>query len=566
MNKTFLFFSVIILVGFSGLISCNKEDDGIPANEIPTVTSVTPSEGTIGTELSITGTNFIDGVTVIVGDIASSQVEVVSETQIFAIVPSGIATKVLLNVTVQNTSGGKATLNGAFTAVDPVLSFINSATKPSGIIGSTVILEGKAFGDLQGDGKVVFSDGAGGTVEAVIASEDDWTNDFIVTTVPTGAGDGPVIVETGVGPSNAIEFTIASAATFSPSAINWSLTTSLPFAVSGHNALFVPIDDLNNVTNQYVYFSGGNDASGKHSDKVIYGMINSDGTISTWKEATDLPDSIAYHSSVAATPFNSKVKGSGFIYTFGGTNTSGEAVSTVAMAELNSDGSLNSWTTGTSLPEPLHSMGVVIFRSTVYIAGGATTGDAPVAKVYKSEIDTTGALGDWQELASLPGGRAYHGFVTFGGYLYVVGGESGTVAPAESSTTTKLSDVLYARINLRTGDITDSGWTTNPNSMQKGRSKHVTLVAGGNLFVSSGLYAGNPGSSENIYAQINSDGTVGSFGGATGSNTLFSAGGFNLYNTSGVSYIDANGAARVMILGGNSVNTTGTKTDNVLYY
>lgn len=557
----------LFVIGLFGLASCGDDDElGIPTSEIPSISAVTPDEGTVGTELSIAGTNFLEGATVTVGGVASNQVEVTSATQIFAIVPSGITANTALDVTVRNTSGGDDTSPAAFTAIDPVLSFINSATKPSGIIGSTVILEGNAFGDVQGDGQILFSDGAGGTVEAVISSPDDWTNDFIVTTVPTGAGDGPVVVKTEIGTSNEIDFMIASAATFSPSTINWTLTASLPIAVSGHNANFATVDDAAGVTNNYVYVTGGNNVAGVNTDSVFYGQINEDGTISTWNKATNLPDSTAYHASVVATPFNSKADGSGYLYVFGGTNTSGEAVNSVARASINEDASLNGWEAQTSLPEPLHSLGAVIFRSTVYIAGGATTGDVPVAKVYKSEIDTTGTLGEWQELTSLPAGVAHHGFVTFGGYLYVVGGDAGTISPSDASTASAQSDVLYARVNLRTGDLTDAGWTVNPNGMQKARSKHVSLVAGGNLFVSSGLYAGQAGSSENIFAQILSDGTVDTFGGATGSNTIQSTSGLNLYNTAGVSYIDANGVAHVMIIGGNSVNNPGTKTDNVLFY
>lgn len=135
--------------------------------------------------------------------------------------------------------------------------------------------------------------------------------------------------------------------------------------------------------------------------------------------------------------------------------------------------------------------------------------------------------------------------------------------PGNSS---KLNDVLYARINLRNGDLA-SDWTVNGNTMQKSRSKHSVLAAGGNLFVSSGLYAAaGTGSSENPYAQINSDGTVGSFGGATGSNTLLSAGGMNLFREAAIGYVDAAGTAHVMVLGGEDVTNPGTRTAQVFFY
>ena len=288
-----------------------------------------------------------------------------------------------------------------------------------------------------------------------------------------------------------------------------------------------------------------------------------------WKSTTALPAPVSAHATVAATPFNAKVNGSGYLYVIGGANAAAEPVNTVSYAAFNEDGSVGAWANATPLPEPLHSLGAVIFRSTIYISGGATTGNSAVAKVYKAEIDTLGRLSSWKEQPSLPSARAFHGFVTFGGYLYAVGGETGVVNldnASYQSGDTKLGEVVYAKISIRTGEITEAGWKLNASSMQKSRSKHTTLVAGGNLFVSSGLYSGNPGSSENIYAQINSDGTVGSFGGATGSNTLFTAGATNLFNQAGISYSDANGVARVMIIGGDNANLPGNKEVDVLYY
>lgn len=533
----------------------------------PVIESVTPSEGSIGTEIHITGGNFETGAVVMVGEVLATVVEVVSSTSIYALVPEGIPTKTLLSVTVKNPNGADGTFANAYTAIDPVLSYVNSATKPSGNIGSTVILEGTAFGDIQGSGKILFSDGVGGTIEAIIASPDDWTETFIVTTVPSGAQNGPVVVTTGVGTSNALQFTVTSNAAFSPSTIRWTLTTDLPVAVSGHSALYVPIDDASGVTQQFVHVTGGKNSAATALDQVIYGQINADGTISSWNQTSTLPEARAFHATIAATPFNSKAAGSGYLYVLGGTNAAGEAMATVSVASLNSNGSVGAWTSATPLPMPLHSMGAAIFRNTIYISGGATTGNVPVDKVYKATISADGTLSEWKELSSLPSARAYHGFITFGAYLYAVGGETGTIAPDATTSGTQLVDVVYAKIDLRTGDLAQQAWSVNANSLQKARSKHTTLAVGGNMFVSSGLYSGAAqGSSENVYAQILSDGTVGSFAGATGSNTIFSQGGSNLFNLAGISYIDANGVAHVMILGGDDLNNPGTKKAKVLFY
>ncbi|MGF1668947.1 MAG: IPT/TIG domain-containing protein, partial [Balneolaceae bacterium] len=422
----------LILSLLAAIISGCGDKGGItdPTEPAPTVLSVTPGEGAVGTELTITGSNFTSSMTVSVGGVEAIGFEFSSSSTIFANVPSGIEGNVSLDVTVRNPDGKEFTVENAFTAIDPELKFVNSATKPSGNTGSTVILEGRAFGDIQGDSRVLFSGGSGGVIPATIAGADDWTDTFIVTTVPEGAEEGPVYIETEIGISDSLIFTVTDAAIFSPSAIEWTITASLPVAVSGHKAVYTPLINLNDEMEQYVIVTGGRDSEGSSQNKTLYGRIDSDGQIISWNETTPLPEALSFHATVSATPFNSKVTSSaGAVYVLGGTNSDGEPVSTVSIAALQNDGTISSWRSGTPLPEPLHSLGAVVFRSTIYIGGGATVDNVPVAKVYKADIDTTGDIGNWKELASLPSARSYHGFLSFGGFLYSVGGESASVAP-----------------------------------------------------------------------------------------------------------------------------------------
>ena len=389
-----------------------------------------------------------------------------------------------------------------------------------------------------------------------------------MTTVPSGTADGDVVVTTATGTSNALPFTVTSAATFSPSTITWTVTTDLPVAVSGHAAVFTPIEDAGAAAN-YAHITGGADDTGAPLAQVLVGQINADGTVSAWPTTTALPEARAFHASVAATPFNSRVTGNGELYVLGGISTaSGQPTATVSRTSLNLDGTVGNWTTTTPLPQPLHSLGAVVFRSAIYVAGGSTTDNVPVATVYRARIDSLGELGSWEELPALPDVRSYHGFFTFGGFLYAFGGDSGQVAPndADATVATKYDEVVFAKINLRTGDLVDPVWTVNPSSMGKARSKHSALVGGGNAFISAGLYTGAAGSSENIFAQINADGTIGSFGGATGSNTLLSEGGANLFNHAAIAYVDASGVAHVMMLGGDDVDNPGTKRAKVLFF
>ncbi|HUF28315.1 MAG TPA: IPT/TIG domain-containing protein [Gemmatimonadaceae bacterium] len=557
---------ILAFLALLALPACGGDGATAPKAEAPTLATVTPATGTVGTELTLTGTNFRSGAQVFVGATLADSIDVSSSTTLYARVPAGVTAGTSYTVRVRNSDGTEFQIPSAFTPVAPTLSFVNGATLPSGNVGSTIILEGSAFGDEQGPGHVLFSDGAGGTVEAVIADPvNDWTNSFIVTTVPNGAVTGDVVVVTGTGTSNARTFTVASAATFSPSTINWTSSTALPAAVSGHKATFAIVGGTN-----LVYLTGGAGNDSLPVTSVHSASIQPTGGVGAWTATEPLPEGRAFHAAVAATAHNSRVlSDSQSIYVIGGsTDKLGTPTTTVYRGRLNVDGSVRDWVAATSLPVALHSLGVVIFRGEMYIAGGATTGNAPTTHVYRTRIDSTGMLGAWQSLPSLPTALSHHGFAVFGRFLYVVGGATATANPNDGSLTGSRSDqVLYVPINLRTGAFAQASWTVNGSTLTKSASKHGLASAGGTLFMNAGLYsAANTGSSENSYATINADGSVTAFSGATGSNTSRSSGGGNLYNHVTLSYVDANGVSRVLVLGGDDVNAPGSKRSGVFYY
>jgi hypothetical protein len=548
--------------------SCG-DDPVSPDGPPPEILSVSPNTGTVGTEIRMVGNDFRVGAKVFVGAHEATSVDVASGTEVFAFVPEGVVEGETYDVRLRNADRTKDEFPSAFTPVAPRLRFVNAATKPSGNPGSTVIFEGDAFGDLQGPGQVLFSDGVGGTVAATVAAPDDWTNTFIVTTVPSAAQSGPLFVTTATGTSESLDFTVTQNAVFSPSTIAWTETTALPEPLSGHSAVYVPIEDALGGTDRRVYVVGGTTADGVLTGQVRSAEIHPSGDLGPWVPSTDLNEPRAFSAVVAATPFNSKVPEMGRIFVFGGIDEDGEPSAAVFSMELGSEGTLGSPVEATPLPVPLHSAGAVLFRSQVYVVGGATTNGSPMAAVYRAVVDTLGVLGSWEELEALPVPRAYHGLQSFGGYLYAVGGDQGAADPhggMNAANQSRIDEIHYVRVNLRNGDFL-GGWMENPARLGKARSKHSALAAGGNLFVSAGLYsAANTGSSENTYAQINSDGSIASFGGATGSNTLQSIGAGNLFNHAAISYVDGNGVARVMVLGGDNVNAPGTRSAKVFYY
>ncbi len=553
-------------------IGCGGGSSTGPQGQGPTLVSVNPSTGTVGTELTITGTNFRAGAKVQLDALAADSVQVANAATMYALVPTGVTAGHAYAVKVSNNDGTSAQLAGAFTPVAPVLQYVNGATKPSANIGSTVIVEGLAFGDRQGTGQVLFSNGTGGTIAATIASPSDWTNTFIVTSVPSGAATGPLKVQTATGMSDVLTFTVASNATFSPSTISWTATTSLPVGLSGHSAAFAIVGGAT-TSHNLVYVAGGADSTYAPRSAVYFSTIQSNGQLGAWTSTMALPAAVAFHASVVATPFNSRVKGAGFLYVLGGaTNAAGAPTAAIYRGALDStNGAVTGWTSlSTTLPAALHSLGAVIFRGDLYLAGGAKTGNVPVANVYRARIDSTGALGPWQSEPSLAFGRANYGFGQFGGALYVIGGDSAAVTPNDSNYTnnaTKLGDVAYVKINLRTGDLDGSSWTVNFSGLTKAVSKHTAVMAGGDILITAGLYnAANTGSSEESYAQINNDGSVASFNGATGSHTIQSAGGKNLFNHAALAYVDASGVAHVLVLGGDDVNAPGKKRAEVWFY
>jgi len=53
-----------------------------------------------------------------------------------------------------------------------------------------------------------------------------------------------------------------------------------------------------------------------------------------------------------------------------------------------------------------------------------------------------------------------------------------------------ISDIVYAQIDVHTGNLTAGGWTANANKLKKSVAKHTAVVADGNVLFTAGLYNG----------------------------------------------------------------------------
>jgi hypothetical protein len=554
--------------------ACRDSGTGPGAVEVPTpvIHSVSPAVGTVGTEIRIDGTGFTATESrVFFGTLEASGVEL-EDGALFAHAPEGLAEGESYDVQVVNGGTESATMADAFEAVAPRALRVNGVTRPTGLKGMTVIVEGHAFGDLAQHGAVYFAGADGTPVEAQIAApEDDWTNSFVVTTVPQAVGDTSAIwVETATGVSDPIQFVLIQTAGFSPSIINWTRTTDLPRGLQGLDATFVPIETGGDVE-RWVYVVGGADGELDPVGDVIRAPIQEAGAIGVWDEGlADLPEARAFHTLVAATAYTAALDTTttaAHLYAVGGVDEHGEVVATIYRGHVGLDGQVEEWSAERALPEPLHSAGAVIFRGYMYVAGGADAENRSTRSVYRARVGEDGSLEEWEPLDDLPQARAYFSLVSFGPYLYAVGGETDEAAPTAARTASETSQVQMARINLRTGGLRDT-WTAAGDGGQtpKARSKHSTIFAGGYLFTTSGLYVGLAGSSENEYSAIGDGGGLSPWSGATGSNTILSRLGYSLYNQAAITFVDAEGNGHVLILGGGQVENAGEVSRAVVYF
>ncbi|HUL04383.1 MAG TPA: hypothetical protein VLV16_14270 [Gemmatimonadales bacterium] len=447
---------------------------------------------------------------------------------------------------------GFLTACGAFTnpLVAPVVIVVNGAIFPAGPVGSAVTINGAEFQGAQGSGQVTFNPAAGGVPQAaVILNPIDWTDGTIVTTVPTGCTPGTyyVSVTTGNGlTSNAYVFTVTPAV-FVPSGLTWTASSSLPTAQSGTGVASVQIQG-----NNYVYAVGGATAGGAPTASVYYATVSSGGTLGAWQSTTSLPVALAFTGVTAATQYNSSVSTGGFLYVVGGASSAaGTPVATVYRASINSNGTLGSWSVNTTLPTPVRSAGAIVWYGSLFVVGGAGSGNTPSTNVYRWPVQVAGDLTPLKVQASLPAPRARFGFGASGLYLYVFGGDSGSVTPNDSTPGSKqTATIFYAKLVNNTHDV--AGWSTASTSLPAPRSAHTAVLQSGFALVTGGLYSG--GAAEEIYAPLNySNGSVGAF--TTSAGTI----GRNLFNQGAGGYLGGDGTFHIAVVGGDDASAPATR-------
>ena len=181
----------------------------------------------------------------------------------------------------------------------------------------------------------------------------------------------------------------------------WTTGTPLPSAVWQSQAV---------VTRSRVYLLGGLNSGS--SSTVYSAPILSDGTLGDWTTAEPLPG-LVFASQAVVTRSR--------VYLLGG--YIGISVSsTVYTAPILADGTLGPWTTGTSLPDTVYYSQAVVDSNRVYLLGGYTGSGGPSPTVYIAPILSDGTLGSWTTGTSLPGGVFASQAVVTRNRVYLLGG------------------------------------------------------------------------------------------------------------------------------------------------
>lgn len=188
-------------------ISCQK-DEVEPISDPPAIMGFTPSSGSEGTIVTITGANFgtsTSSVTVSFNGVNASIMSV-SDTEIVTAVPVGATTGPITVVV----SEASVTSSADFTVIEATdaAPTITSFTPTSGAAGTEVIITGTNFSATASDNTVSFN----GTTAVVSTA----TATSLTVVVPNGASTGKITVTVaGNTATSASDFTVITEATSS---------------------------------------------------------------------------------------------------------------------------------------------------------------------------------------------------------------------------------------------------------------------------------------------------------------------------------------------------------------
>lgn len=258
----------------------------------------------------------------------------------------------------------------------------------------------------------------------------------------------------------------------------WSNTDQLPAALQNQVAL---------TDGSYLYIAGGANSGAKAG--VYSASIGSTGSLGAWQTLPSLPTALYNHAGALQ---------NGYVFILGGQNAAG-VYSTVYRAAQQANGTLSSWTTTTAMPQALYDHAVASANGFVYVVGGFNASNVPQSTVYMA-AQTNGTLGAWAAQKPLPIAEGEISAITFNGYLYVVGGHTGSGGVGEST-------VFAAPI----GSNGSLGAWSSLTALPQARWDLGIAAAGGYLWAFGGYNSSAIATATVYRAPITTGGTIGAW-------------------------------------------------------
>ncbi len=588
--------------------------DGFYYLGAPTLDTISPNKGTLngGTNVTITGTNFFSGASVIFGGYAATEVTVISETEITCttpVNPLGNVDVVVANADsqsgikisgyeyVEEDSGGQLIdkivwvsersgnhdiwmMNPDGTDKLQLTTDIGSDTSPmispngrviafnSNRTGESRIYlmntDGSNQRAISGDNchypawspdglKIYFCDYSSGTGLILVMDQDGSNVQSlgIYGNRVVASPDGTKLTYYPPGNSNPNNYDVHIANSDGTGVIDLSDVANLTgyevplnktaWGSTGKILLTAQEPTWRNTTDYDIYWvnadSGAtgplldeennyNSSAGWSPDeqKIVFvsersgnrdiHIMNPDGTNIVQLTTDALEDSTPHWGKIAScngwtetssldTPINSPGAAfveNGYIYSPGGWVI---AHGTFHYAPVNTDGSLGTWQATTPMPNRHHTQSsATSYDGAIYLVGGHQP-NWWVNRVYYSVPEIDGSISSWSSTTSLPRVKGGSGTFGYNGYLYSTGGTNGY-----SGGQNALTEVLFAQIN---SDSSIGNWQAT-SSLTTGRCFHGATGYNGFAYIVGGEYAGPSRTAvEVLFAPIQNNGEIGTW-------------------------------------------------------
>lgn len=262
--------------------------------------------------------------------------------------------------------------------------------------------------------------------------------------------------------------------------INWTVSAqNLPYACLYHKCV---------VTRNRVYLIGGGNSTSRFTT-VYTAQLLSEGDIGTWSAVNSLPGEFANFSAIV-------VKNR--LYVLAGGTYANSATTTVYTTIINTDGTLGTWMSAASLPITISNASVVVIKNRVYILGGHN-GTNSINTIYYANINTDGTLGTWTLYTSvIPAQLSDTAIAIVKNRLYILGGNTNSV----------LSNSIFSCPINNDGSL--GTWVTS-GILPLSLSAASCVVTKNCVYMIGGAYATNTYTANTYKANINLDGSLSSW-------------------------------------------------------